>query len=63
MNGYFNLISRVLELSVDNHTTAQKKLTDVLIETVEIAKYSRFDLKPTQELYDLGNATAKLALN
>ncbi|MBK7245758.1 MAG: patatin-like phospholipase family protein [Saprospiraceae bacterium] len=63
LNGYFNLISRVLELSVDNHTTAQKKLTDVLIETVEIAKYSRFDLKPTQELYDLGYATAKLALN
>ena len=63
LNGYFNLISRVLELSVDNHTTAQKKLTDILIETVEISKYSRFDLKPTQELYDLGYATAKLALN
>ncbi|MDQ3141637.1 MAG: patatin-like phospholipase family protein [Bacteroidota bacterium] len=63
LTGYFNLMTRVLELSVHNNSSNQKKQCDILIETDKIAKFPKFDLKEARELYKLGYETTQKILS
>lgn len=62
INNSFKLLTRVLELSVQNNSKLQMEFCDILIESPEISHYSKFDLNTAEELYILGYQAAKEAL-
>lgn len=57
LNNSFKLMTRILELSVNNNSKQQMSLCDHLIEAPGITYYSRFDLKAAEELFYLGFQT------
>jgi len=62
INNSFKLLTRVLELSVQNNSKLQMGYCDILIESAQISNYSKFDLNTAEELYNLGYQAAKSAL-
>lgn len=50
----FKLMNRVLELSVHNSSKFQIRQCDLLIESPEIASFSRYDLTSAEYLFQLG---------
>lgn len=57
LNSSFKLLTRILELSVNNNSKEQITLCDAIIESPEISSFSRYDLKGTEELFNLGYYT------
>ncbi len=62
LNSSFKLLTRVLELAVNNNSSMQKDLCDVVVESPEIATISKFDLSETERLYKLGYEAGKKAV-
>ncbi|HRG69358.1 MAG: patatin-like phospholipase family protein [Saprospiraceae bacterium] len=62
INSSFKLLTRVLELSVQNNSKLQMGFCDILIESAQISNYSKFDLNTAEDLYKLGYQAAKIAL-
>lgn len=62
INSSFKLLTRVLELSVQNNSKLQMGFCDILIESPEISQYSKFDLNTAEELFELGYQAAKEAI-
>ncbi len=62
LNSGLKILTRVLELSIDNVAQNQKQLCNLLIESPEIAKISKFDLKEHEQLYQMGYSMAKVAI-
>lgn len=63
LNSGLKVLSRVLELSVHHSCISQNQLCDVLIESPELSKYSKYDLKEMNSLADLGYEAARKALS
>jgi NTE family protein len=59
VNTSFKLLTRILELSVNNNSKMQMKMCDLILESPEIATFSRFDLKGAESLYELGYKACK----
>ena len=62
INNSFKLLTRVLELSVQNNSKLQMGYCDILIESPKISQYSKFDLNTAEDLYKLGYQAAREAL-
>lgn len=63
LNSSFKLLTRILELSVNNNSKEQMTLCDAIIESPEISAFSRYDLKGTEELFNLGYYTGLQKMN
>lgn len=62
LNNYSSILARVLEINLYNNIKDQLPYVDLLIESAEISKFSRFDLNNAAKLYELGYKTANEAL-
>lgn len=62
INNSFKLLTRVLELSVQNNSKLQMGYCDILIESPKISQYSKFDLNTAEDLYNLGYQATREAL-
>lgn len=62
LNSGLKILTRVLELSIDNVSQSQKQLCHLLIESPEIARISKFDLKEHEQLYQMGYLKATNAI-
>ena len=62
INNSFKLMTRVLELSVQNNSKLQMGYCDILIESPQISQYSKFDLNTAEDLYNLGYQATREAL-
>jgi len=62
INNSFKLLTRVLELSVQNNSKLQMGYCDILIESPQISRYSKFDLNTAEDLYKLGYQATREAL-
>lgn len=62
INNSFKLLTRVLELSVQNNSKLQMGYCDILIESPQISQYSKFDLNTAEDLYKLGYQATREAL-
>lgn len=63
LNTGLKVLTRVLELSVHHRCIDQNQLCDILIESPEISKYSKFDLREMNALVQMGYEAAKKALS
>jgi NTE family protein len=54
LNSSFKLMARILELSVNNNSKSQMLICDMMIETLDISPFSRFDLRGADSLFKLG---------
>ncbi|MBK8955703.1 MAG: patatin-like phospholipase family protein [Saprospiraceae bacterium] len=62
LNSGFKIVSRVLELNINNNTLEHKQLCNILIESNEISAISKYVLGDYQKLYDMGYDAAHEAL-
>ncbi len=62
LNSSFKLLTRVLELAINSNSCDQKDLCDILVESPEIASISKFDLRESERLYQLGYLTGKASV-
>lgn len=58
LKGLTNILTRVLEISINQNTKSQRVMADLIIETSLISKYKRYDLTKPNQLYELGYQTA-----
>ncbi|MBK9108084.1 MAG: patatin-like phospholipase family protein [Saprospiraceae bacterium] len=58
LNSSMKILTRVLELNVNNNSIRQKEICDVLIESEEIAGISKYHLGDYELLYKLGYESA-----
>lgn len=54
MSGFFDMAIRASELSIQGNTEPQLSLCDVVIEPLELYKYSIFNFSKYQEIYEIG---------
>ncbi|MBK9721552.1 MAG: patatin-like phospholipase family protein [Saprospiraceae bacterium] len=54
INSSIKVLTRVLELAVQNNSKLQMELCDLLIETDKICEFSKYDLKGANQLFELG---------
>ncbi len=59
INNSLKLLTRVLELSVQNNSKKQMEYCDVLIESPEVSQFSKFDLTMAEHLFELGYKAAQ----
>lgn len=57
INSSYKILTRILELSVNNNSKTQMALCDLMIESNDISGFSRFDLKGAEDLFQLGYIT------
>lgn len=62
LNSGLKVLSRVLELSVHHSCINQNQLCDILIESPELSRFSKYDLREMNSLAEMGYETALKAL-
>lgn len=63
LNSGLKVLSRVLELSVHHSCINQNQLCDILIESPELSRFSKYDLREMNSLAEMGYETARNALS
>lgn len=58
LKGLTNILTRVLEISINQNTRPQRAMADLIIESSMISKYKRYDFSKPNQLYELGYKTA-----
>ncbi len=62
LNSGFKILTRVLELSVNNNTEQDRKICDLIIESPKISSIPKYQLNEVNTLYEMGYESAMVAL-
>lgn len=54
IDGIFEILNRVYDLSIQSSTVAEKAVCDLVLEPKETKNYGIFDIDHTQEIFDIG---------